>query len=91
MALDERLAEEADALARTIRGEHLSTIREEQLKEGRMVDVVGYWQGFNSDGDGLVEYQGRTYVCKVLARRCKQVGAPVNLRRTRLRNFVNWA
>lgn len=75
-------------LART---DLLLKVREDILREEKMVDVGGYWRGYDEDGMGLVEYRGRVYVCKVLARKCKQLGALVNLRRTPNGNYVNWA
>lgn len=75
-------------LART---DLLLKVRDEIMREEKVVDVGGYWKGYDSDGMGLVEYRGRIYICKVLARKCKQLGALVNLRRTPNGNYVNWA
>lgn len=77
----------ASDLARTDMLQHL---RDEIIREEKRVDVTGYWRGYDSKGRGLVEYRGKTYVCTVLARRVKQNGAKVNLRRTSAGNFVNW-
>lgn len=72
------------------RNDMLLNLREKIQREEKLVDVTGYWRGFNDEGMGLVEYRGRVYVCSVLARKCKQFGARVNLRRTPNGNFVNW-
>tara|TARA_B100000902_G_C27212569_1_gene865223 strand:+ start:443 stop:718 length:276 start_codon:yes stop_codon:yes gene_type:complete len=78
----------AQDLART---DTLIKLRNEITEERERVDVTGYWHGYNRAGKGLVEYKGRTYECIVLARKCKQFGAKVNLRRTSQGYFVNWA
>lgn len=78
----------AQDLART---DTLIKLRNEITEEKQKVDVTGYWHGYNSAGKGLVEYKGKTYVCTVLARKVKQFGAKVNLRRTAQGYFVNWA
>ena len=45
-------------------------------------DVTGRWLGNNAEGMGLVEYEGKIYVCTVISNTCKQKFAKVNLRRT---------
>lgn len=72
------------------REDMLLNLRDKITREKDMVDVTGYWRGYNDQGLGLVEYRGRTYVCNVLARKVKQFGAKVNLRRTVTGNYVNW-
>ena len=74
-------------LART---EVLSQERQDAVDERKRVDVTGRWKGFNSAGQGKVEYKGRIYLCDVLSYSCKQKDALVNLRRTPLGNFVDW-
>lgn len=75
-------------LART---DTLLKLRNNITEERERVDVTGYWKGYNPQGKGLVEYKGKIYVCTVLARKVKQLGAKVNLRRTPTGFFVNWA
>jgi hypothetical protein len=75
-------------LART---DTLIKLRDEITEERTRVDVTGYWKGYDSKGKGLVEYKGKIYTCTVLARKVKQLGAKVNLRRTPTGYFVNWA
>jgi len=75
-------------LART---DTLLKLRNDITESRTKVDVTGYWKGYNKAGKGLVEYKGKIYICTVLARKCKQYGARVNLRRTSQGYFVNWA
>lgn len=56
----------------------------------KRTDVTARWKGYNKDGMGLAEYNGRIYEGKVIASKCKQKDAIVNLRRTRLMNFIDW-
>ena len=56
----------------------------------RRTDVTARWKGYNDRGMGLAEYNGRIYEGKVLANKCKQKDGIVNLRRTRLMNFIDW-
>ena len=72
------------------RSDLLQNLREKEEADRENVDVSGYWKGYDSKGKGLVEYRGRIYTCTVLARRVKQYGAKVNLRRTPNGNYVNW-
>lgn len=75
-------------LART---SNLQKLRDDITRERQKVDVTGYWRGYNDKGQGIVEYRGKTYICTVLARKVKQYGAKVNLRRTPTGYFVNWS
>ena len=91
MATAEQLLQEVDLAMNLARTDLLLKLRDEITREEAKVDVVGYWRGYNAEGKGLVEYRGRVYVCIVLARKVKQLGAAVNLRRTPNGNYVNWA
>lgn len=62
----------------------------EELKEKRRADVTGRWKGYDSQGYGLVEYQGEIYKCVILSNKCKQRDGLVNLRRTPRGNFADW-
>jgi hypothetical protein len=73
------------------RSSNLQKLRDEILTERQKVDVSGYWRGYNDKGQGIVEYRGKKYICTVLARKVKQYGAKVNLRRTPTGYFVNWS
>ncbi len=64
--------------------------KEASINERKRIDVTGVWLGFDVDGMGLVRYDGKVYKCEVLAYTCRQKFAKVNLRRTRLGNFVDW-
>ena len=53
-------------------------------------DVTARWKGFTKDGNGRCEYQGRIYEGKVITNKCAQKDKLVNLRRTKLMNFIDW-
>lgn len=89
-ATSEELLAEINLTQDLARTDMLRNLRDEIEQEERRVDVTGFWRGYNDEGQGLVEYRGRVYVCTVLARRVKQAGAKCNLRRTSSGNFVNW-
>lgn len=86
----DKLLEEINLSNDLARSDMLLYLRDEIIREENRVDVTGYWRGYNDAGQGLVEYRGRTYVCKVLARKCRRYGSKVNLRRTTTGNYVNW-
>lgn len=86
----EQLLEDLTLVQNLARAQMLQGIREEINEEERRVDVIGFWRGYAANGMGLVDYRGKTYECRVLARKCKRYGAKVNLRRTPAGNFVNW-
>lgn len=86
-----KLLQEVELSNQLARNDMLLHVRDRILREQKMVDVTGYWRGYNDLGQGLVEYRGKIYTCTVLARTVKQYGAKVNLRRTANGNFVNWA
>ncbi len=73
-----------------IRNEQTAAAKEELKKRKNQTDVTGRWLGFNTEGKGLVEFEGRIYVCVVISSKCKQKYAKVNLRRTRTANYVDW-
>lgn len=86
----EQLLEEINLSNDLARSDMLAYLRDEIIREEKKVDVTGYWKGYNDQGQGLVEYRGKVYICKVLARRCRRYGSKVNLRRTPTGNYVNW-
>lgn len=91
MATARELITEIELSQDLARTSNLQKLRDEITRERQKVDVSGYWRGYNEKGQGIVEYRGRIYICTVLARKVKQYGAKVNLRRTPTGYFVNWA
>lgn len=90
METAEELLTEINLVNDLARTDMLLHLQNEIIKEEKKVDVTGYWRGYDTRGRGLVEYRGKIYTCTVLARRVKQNGAKVNLRRTSAGNFANW-
>lgn len=91
MATARELITEIELSQDLARTSNLQKLRDEITRERQKVDVSGYWRGYNEKGQGIVEYRGKIYICTVLARKVKQYGAKVNLRRTPTGYFVNWA
>ena len=91
MATARELITEIELSQDLARTSNLQKLKDEITRERQKVDVSGYWRGYNEKGQGIVEYRGRIYICTVLARKVKQYGAKVNLRRTPTGYFVNWA
>ena len=73
-----------------LRNEYQAQAREAEKKKRVATDVTGRWLGYNAEGMGLVEYEGKIFVCTVISNTCKQKFAKVNLRRTKTANFVDW-
>lgn len=73
-----------------LRNEQITQAREDAKKKATETDVTGRWLGYDKNGMGKVEYDGRIYLCNVISNTCKQKYAKVNLRRTKTANYVDW-
>lgn len=73
-----------------LRNEQAALAKENEKRRTKQTDVTGRWLGFDESGYGLVEFDGRIFVCLVMSSTCKQKYAKVNLRRTRTANYVDW-
>lgn len=89
--MSKALLASVETLQQIGRADLLTALQERQRLERERADVTGRWVGYTANGDGLVNYQGRIYEVRVLATKCRQRGAPVNLRRTPDGNFADWA
>lgn len=73
-----------------VRTEEVVNAKEAALDERKRTDVTGRWWGYTADGSGLVLYNGQLYEAELLSNTCRPKYSPVNLRRTRQGNFVDW-
>ena len=91
MSSSNEMRDDLQMLQSLARDQTVAAFEKKQIDDKKKRDVTGRWMGFNPDGTGRVEYLGKIYNAKVLAATCKQKYAKVNLRRTPLGNFVDWA
>lgn len=87
---DDKLLSDLVEFQYLLRNEQAALAKEETKKRKKQTDVTGIWLGYDDKGQGLVEHDGRIYVCQVLSSTCRQKYAKVNLRRTRYANYVDW-
>lgn len=84
------MAADLNAFQEMARTESVDRSLLDDLDERRRTDVTGRWKGFDSEGYGMVEYNGKIYSAVILSNTCKQKNALVNLRRTSVGNFADW-
>ena len=72
------------------RVETTTMIMEAWEEDRKRVDVTARWKGYTKSGQGKAEFQGKIYEGEVISRKCIQKNALVNLRRTKLKNFIDW-
>lgn len=70
--------------------ETTAMVMEKWQDDRARTDVTARWKGYSANGNGLAEYQGRVYEGKVISVKVKQKDGLVNLRRTKLMNFIDW-
>jgi len=68
---------------------HQNAQAEAQTQRKR-ADVTARWLGFDSQGRGTAEYEGKVYTCEVIGSKSKPKYAPINLRRTKAGNYCDW-
>ena len=72
------------------RVENSTMVMEKWQDDRARTDVTARWKGYSKNGNGLAEYQGRVYEGRVISNKVKQKNGLVNLRRTKLMNFIDW-
>ena len=85
-----RLMQELLVFQDLARVETVTAEMERWRDDRKRTDVTARWKGYNKNGDGMVEYNGRIYEGKVISSKVKQRDGLVNLRRTKLMNFIDW-
>lgn len=68
----------------------LEDIAERESSKRRPGEYSGTWQGYASDGDGRVLYQGRIYKARILGDTSIHLNGPVKLTITDTEFYVNW-
>jgi len=90
MAVDDALLNGLQTFQDLVRAEQHETAAAIAQSKRKATDVTARWMGFDKNGMGLAEFEGKIYPCEVITTKCKKKFAQINLRRTKRGNYCDW-